>query len=150
MNHIMDRTPRIVTIIGLVFEGISVAVMGIVAFLFKFYLNADNESLVNLLTEDGASTADIDFVFEIYGFIGNLLIGLAIVIGIFFIANLVLFTKLIKGKYSEETAKKVYLYQAIYGGVNILFNTFVGILYLISGVMGRQGRRDEIDVREGI
>ena len=150
MNHVMDRTPRIVTIIGLVFEGLSVIMMGFIAFVFKAYLTVNNQFFVDLLTEDGASTADIDFVFKLYEIIGNVLIVLAVVIGLFFILNIVLFTKLIKGRYSEETAKKVYLYQAIYGGVNLLFNTLVGILYLISGVMGRQGRKDEINVREGI
>ena len=35
--HIMDRTPKILTIIGLVIEGFSVVLLGIFAMLFRNY-----------------------------------------------------------------------------------------------------------------
>ena len=46
--------------------------------------------------------------------------------------------------------KKIYLYQAVWGGINILFNQVTGVLYLISGVSGYSGHHEEKDVREGI
>lgn len=65
--------------------------------------------------------------------------------------NLVLFTKLLNGKFDEETASKVFLYQAIYGGVNLLFNQLVGVLYLVSGIQGRQKILNKNKVpREGL
>ena len=73
-----------------------------------------------------------------------------IIITPFVVLNLVLFIKLIKGTLSEESAHKVYLYQAIYGGITLLSNQIVGILYLISGVYGYKGFKEERNIRPGI
>jgi len=55
-----------------------------------------------------------------------------------------------KGKFTESQAKKVYLYQAIWGGVSFLFNQVTGILYLISGIGGYNNQKEEVNIRDGI
>lgn len=146
--HIMDRTPKILTIIGLVFEGFSVVVLGIFALLFRNYqeLPFMDEAMAEMT---GAELNDFIWIMD---FVVNLTFGMFIIIGIFFIINIILFSKLIGGKYTEETAKKVYLYQAIWGGINLLSNQITGILYLISGVSGYNGYKEmtKKDIREGI
>ena len=84
------------------------------------------------------------------GYLVGILTILAVVISVMFFINLFLFSKLIKGKYTEEQAKRVYLYQAIWGGINVLTNSVTGILYLISGIQGYNGEVDRIETREGI
>jgi uncharacterized phage infection (PIP) family protein YhgE len=144
--HEMDRTPKILTIIGLVFEVVGIIGMFIGAY---FMMNLQNFSFMTPeileITQD-----EFDMIIDIYTWIGNLLIGMGIIMGVFLIINLFLFPKLIKSKYTEESAKKVYLYQAIWGGLNLLFNQVVGVLYLISGVTGYNGHVEERDIRDGI
>ena len=144
--HEMERTPKILTIIGLVFEVVGVISMFIGAYIMK---NLQNFSLMSPEILD-ISQDEFDMIIDIYTWISNLLIGMGIIMSIFALVNLVLFSKLIKSKYSSESAKKVYLYQAIWGGLNLLFNQIVGILYLISGVTGYNEHVEEKDIREGI
>ncbi len=144
--HEMDNTKRVLTIIGLVFEGISVVLIGLV---LLFFTNIEN--LPGMDVELAAMTAEEhDFTMWIFNLMINVM-GLSIfILGIILIINLYLFTKLMKGRYSEEQAKKVYLYQAIWGGINLLSNQIVGILYLVSGVGGYNGHKEETDIRSGI
>lgn len=144
--HEMDRTPKIITIIGLVLEG-----LGILGLLLTYYIFNSFGDWSFFTTENlDVTQAELDQILELYAFIGNIMLVVVTVIAVFFIVNLYLFIKLIQGKFTEETAKKVYLYQAIWGGINILSNTVVGILYLISGVSGRNGHREEQNIRQGI
>lgn len=144
--HDMDKTPRIVTIIGLIFEGLNVA-----GSLFTGLLLRNFESLpfYDLAIAD-MSVAEVSEVLDLFAWLSNLMIGLAIVIGVFFLINLVLFSRLMQGRYTEESAKKVYLYQAVWGGVNIALNLITGILYLVSGVTGYGGHKEETNIRNGI
>jgi len=66
------------------------------------------------------------------------------------ILNHILFRKLIKGYLTEKQARNVYLYLAIYGGLYLFSNQILGILYLISGIRGYKGEKEETDIRDGI
>ncbi len=145
MKHKMESTPRILTIIGLAFEGLSVIGIFVTLPLLRKVLDP-----AFLLEMDPTITqADLDFIEIFNGFILTFAIISGIIISIFFIINLILFTKLLRGKFTEETAKKVYLYQFIWGIVCIFINSIVGILYIISGYTGQQGPNTD-QPREGI
>jgi hypothetical protein len=142
----MDKTPRILTIIGLIFEGV-----GVVGSFFGGWLMVNFDSLPGVSPSSmDMSQADFNELIEFMAWLGDIIYGIAIVLGVIFILNLYIFTKLIGSKYEEASAKKVYLYQAIWGGINILFNQITGILYLISGVSGYSGHIEETNIREGI
>lgn len=143
--HTMQKTPKIITIVGLVLEGIgALSTLG-GAYFVSLHRKIENFAEIMEMTQEEYE----EFIF-VFDFLSNFLYVLGGIILIIFIVNLILFSKLIQGKFSEETATKVYLYQAIWGGINIIFNTVTGILYLISGVQGYNGTEDMPEVREGI
>lgn len=144
--HIMDNTKKIITIIGLGFELLSIG-----GFLLVIWFMSNIEKIPGMGEEFDAMTPDdIAAMNEFFGFFINILYVVLAVVTIIVIINIILFSKLIGGKYTEEQAKKVYLYQAIWGGINLLSNQITGILYLISGVGGYNGQREETDIRDGI
>lgn len=143
-RHVMDHTNKIITIIGLVFEAIGVIGLMIVLLLWNRIRD------IYALAEADMTEAEYEMFTELLDFMGNLFIVMGIVLFIFVVINLVLFTKLVRGKLDEKTAKKVYLYQAIWGGINLLSNQITGILYLVSGVRGFNNQREETDIRDGI
>lgn len=145
--HKMEKTPRIITIIGMVVEGISVVVLFGTSILLKNLSNLPG--LRNAQEADMHPAEYIDLV-NFMNTLGIVVLIMAIVYAIMFFINIVLFSGLIKGRYDEEKAKKIYLYQAIWGGFNLLSNQLTGILYLVSGVQGYNGRKDMINVREGL
>lgn len=144
--HKMERTPKIITIIGLAFEGLAGLSSALMVGLFSAFENSPgfSEMFLEMTPEE----------IEAYDFIVELvvitLIVFAILFSVMFVINLILFTKLMKGSFTEKQAKKVYLYQAIWGGLSIMINTVTGILYLVSGVQGYNGQVDRIETREGI
>ena len=145
--HKMENIPKIVTIIGLVMEGVAVIVLTATSILM---LSIDKiYGFRNALEADLPQDEYLEML-KWMDWIGYFILGVAIFIGIFFIINLYLFPRLMSGKYTEEQAKKIYLYQAIWGGFNLLSNQITGILYLVSGVQGYNGNKDMIDVRDGI
>lgn len=145
--HKMEKTPRIITIVGLVFEGIYVIVLHLVTILFF-----DIQKIPGLrnAAEADMSPSDYSDLIDFMEYIGYFILAMAIVYTVFFIANLILFPRLMKERYTEKQAKNIYLYQAIWGGINLMSNQITGILYLISGVQGYNGRKDKVNVREGI
>lgn len=145
--HKMEKTPKIITIIGMILEGISVVVL----FGFSVVVRKiqDLPGLGSAIEADMTYQEYSDFI-DIMNLLGVVLIVMATVYSIFFIVNLVLFTGLMREKYDEAKAKRIYLYQAIWGGINLLSNQITGILYLISGVQGYNGNKDKVNVREGI
>ena len=145
--HKMGNTPKIITIIGLILEGF--AVIGSAATAI-FMLNIDNINGFRSALEADMTPDEYSEMIQWMGWIGYFILGLAVFIGIFFIINLYLFPRLMSGKYTEEQAKKIYLYQAIWGGINLLSNQITGILYLVSGIQGYNGSSDTIEVRDGI
>ncbi len=145
--HKMENTPMIITIIGLVMEGIAVVVL---AGTSIFMLSIKNMVGFRNAIEADLSQEEYLEMIKWMDWIGYFILVMTIVLGVFLILNLYLFPRLMKGKYTEEQAKKIYLYQAIWGGINLVMNQITGVLYLISGVQGYNGRKDIIDVRDGI
>lgn len=148
MLHKMDRTPRNLTIIGLVFDAVSVVSLSGFAWVFN---HLSSFGVYELIRED-VSPSEWTYLLGLFDFLSALLMVLAIITIVLFMISVVLFTRLIKGRYDERKAKKVYLYQAIVGGIYLLFNQVTGIMYLISGVMGYNGHKEmtKKDIREGI
>ena len=144
--HKMDNTPKILTIIGLALEGLGVFGLLVGGFIMRNIgsLPFFDAELMQIPQED------LDLMIDLYEIFGGIMIVIGIITVFIFIINLILFIKLMSGKFTEETAKKVYLYQAIWGGLNLLTNTITGILYLVSGVQGRSGHVEEKNIRAGI
>ncbi len=142
--HKMDNTNKIVTIIGLVLEGFSAF------FLLMFLLVWDQYMRLVSLAESDMSAEEFEILVDLFDVLHIVVIVTGIILSIAFVVNIVLFSKLVRGRLTEQTAKKVYLYQAIWGGVSLLFNQITGILYLVSGVRGFNNQREETDIREGI
>jgi len=142
----MDKTPKILTIIGLIFEG-----LGSIGAFFGGWLLANLENFpgVNATTME-LSQAEFRDLMDLFAWLSKIVYGQAFLVTVFFLFNIYLFTKLMRSKFTEEKAKLAYLYQAIWGGFNILFNQVTGILYLISGVSGYSGHKEEKDIRDGI
>lgn len=145
--HKMERTPMIITIIGLVIEGISVLVLHVITI---FFFNIKKIPGLGSAAEADMSPSEYSDLIEFMGYIGYFIMVMAIIYTLIFVVNIILFPGLMKERYTEEKAKKIYLYQAIWGGINLMSNQITGILYLISGVQGYNGRKDKVDVREGI
>lgn len=144
--HEMDKTPRILTIIGLILEG-----LGVLGSIFAYYLLTNIQDFPGFSAEMmDMSESEYQDMIELFAWLANLIGVVAIVLAVFFVISLVLFSKLLSGKFTEEQAKKVYLYQAIWGGINLISNQILGILYLVSGVGGYNGHREERDIRNGI
>lgn len=144
--HEMDNTPKVLTIIALILEGLGSLI--IIAMLLLLNLSGWIDSLyVDMAADLEMEIANFETLFYTYLYVIQVLMSIYVV---FFIINLVLFIPMIKGKYTNKKARSIYLYQAIWGGFNILSNQIVGILYLVSGVQGRSGHREMTNIREGI
>lgn len=144
--HIMDNTKKIITIIGLGFELLSIGGILLIIWIMENFQNIPGfSSDLDTMTPDEIATLN-----ELMDFFVDILYVVLVVVGFIVLINLYLFSKLIGGKFTEEQAKKVYLYQAIWGGINLLSNQITGILYLVSGVGGYNGQREETDIRDGI
>ncbi len=131
--HKMESTSKITTIIGLVFEGLGVLGAALGAVLTGHFAGMDTSFFMDF----DLSQSEASLLLTMLSIFSIILTILGVLLLVVFLINLVLFTKLIYEKYDEETAKKIYLYQAIWGGINLLFNQILGILYLISGIQGR-------------
>lgn len=144
--HKMDNTKKIITIIGLAFEILSIA-----GIIFSIWFIGNFENIPGMSEELAAMTqSEYDMMMWWFDFILKMLNVMVYIYGVITLVNIYLFSKLIGGKYNESQAKKVYLYQAIWGGINLLSNQITGILYLISGVGGYNGHKEETNVRRGI
>lgn len=146
MNHTMERTPRILTKIGLVLEFLSASGAVLAYFLFEHFWNRD----IFLDLDPTTTPGELDFIELIGPYVKGFLIVMAIIGFIIFIVNYILFSGLYKEKYTPEKARKVYTYQFVWGIIQLFFNTVTGILYLISGNQGRNGQVDKPFTREGI
>jgi len=143
-NHVMEKTPKTLTIIGLVLEGFA-ALSSLVSGILL--VNIDRFPFVEEIY--ATVPAEEEWIFELMtGLIGVMILVLGIVLGIMFIVNFILFTKLMRGDVSKESAKTIYKYQIIWGIISLLMNTLTGILYLISGFQGFEGLKSKPEVRE--
>lgn len=144
--HTMNDTPKILSIIGSVFDFLGVISLAFTAYIFKFIFTEDFFDGLVAPEEMG----EIQEIVELYQVIGNVMIVFAMIIGLVFIINLIVNLKLIRGKLTEQQAKKAYTYQLFIGVVLILLNTIAGIVYIVSGIKGRDNEPDRIDTRAGI
>jgi len=141
----MEKTPKVLTTIGLILEGFAALGSLVSGILF---INAERFPFFDEIY--ATVPTDEQWIFDLMtGIIGIVILVIGIILGIVFVINLILFSKLIKGAYSEEKAKKVYKYQIIWGIISLFMNTLTGILYLISGFQGFEGQKDHMNVREG-
>lgn len=143
----VHQTTKTTTVLGLVFEGFGLLMM----VLGLVFLQLLSTLSVNDLVTEGLSQGDAQLVLLIGAVLRLVLLVLTLIVGAFFMLNLWLFTKLIKQHYDYDTAQKILLYQAIYGGFNMLFNQITGVLYLISGLTGRTNLKvPQERVRDGL
>jgi len=143
----LNDTSRIMTIIGLVVEGI---VLILLLFMGIFFITQQT-FFEDLILAENLPASQESVMIAIINFIGYALVVLSAIVLIVFSINLYLFTKLIQNKYDEATMRKVLIYQSIWGGINLLFNQVSGILYLISGLHGMNVlQKEKESVREGL
>ena len=143
----LHRTTKTTTILGLVFEGFGLVMM----VLGLIFLQLLSELSINDLVNEGFSSNEAQLILLVGAVVRLILLVLTLIISVVFVINLWLFTNLIKQKYDYETAQKILLYQAIYGGVNLLFNQIAGVLYLISALNGRHTLKvPQETIREGL
>ncbi len=143
----LHQTSKITTIIGLIFEGLGLFGIAMAAALFNTF---QSDVFFDLIAEDLAPS-EIQLVTQMFSIFSVVFVIMGFVLLIFFIVNLILFTKLLQGKYTTETAQNVLLYQAIYGGISLFSNQIVGILYLVSGIQGRAAiQKEKQPIREGL
>jgi len=133
--HRPDNVSKIATIVGLVLEGLSL-VMSFLGVLFISWLRrADMEFFYNL---------DPDFPEEFFEFLSPVLsiafivsVVMTVLLTIIFVVNVILFSKLLRNRFQTSHSKRVYIYQIIWGAINLLMNQLVGLAYLISGINGQ-------------
>ncbi len=75
----------------------------------------------------------VDTIARILGFF---LLGMFVIWSIVFIINLVFFSKMIRGHYEYGRVRSLFVWQVIWGAINLLFNQLTAILYLISSISG--------------
>lgn len=140
----MEKTPRILTIVGLVLEGFA-AISSLIAGVI--FINADRFAFIDEVY--ATMPADEQWIFDMMsGVIGIVILVIGIILAIMFVVNITLFTKLMRGDFQKESAKKVYTYQIIWGVISLLMNTVTGILYLISGFQGYESLKNTVDKDE--
>ncbi len=126
------RISKVTTVTGLVFEGLGLLAI-VLALVVLIVLMGQGR---DLFLDQELTEGQVDMILLVI----NVLIVILFVIGflvlVFFVVNLYLFTRLLQGRFTPEQAKNVHLYQAIWGGVNILFNQIAGVLYLVSALSG--------------
>lgn len=144
--HKMENTPKTLTLIAMVFEGITVpfAILGF--YIYKTFFNI--EFLESYLPSQ--DLGEIEMVLGFYDFSMYAMLILAGLLFIVFIINMIFLRKLMNGKCSEEEASKLYTYQLIIGIVEIFVNTISGVCHIVSAVQGKNRTPDKVEIREGI
>ncbi|QVK20528.1 hypothetical protein KHQ82_09425 [Mycoplasmatota bacterium] len=127
-NYIVSSTTRICTIIGLIINAASV--MGMI-FIIYWY-----QKFFDLLVEELNSLprVSISQFIEYSDSIKVIIIVLTILNTLFLVINLILFSKLINKKVTLKAAKRITVYQIVYGVITLTGSTISAILYLISGI----------------
>jgi len=111
----MDNTKKIITIIGLGFEVLSIG-----GFLFAIWFLNNIESIPGMSAElNSMSPGDLEAMMELFGFLVDILYIVLAVAGVIIIINIFLFSRLIAGKYTEEQDKTDKSYQAKWGGIKL-------------------------------
>ncbi len=143
----VNDTSRIMTIIGLVVEGIVLVIL-----LFTGMLFISQEGFFeSIIQAENLPRSQEALLLAIINILGYVLVVLGVIVFIVFMINLFLFIKLVQNRYDEKTLRKVLIYQSVWGGINLLFNQVSGILYLISGLHGMNTLQKEKEtIRDGL
>ncbi len=133
-RHVIENESKVPTLAGLLIEGFSNIIALFVAIVVFLIIQT---GVIEDLTESWQGMQEpllIRLIVRVYqtGMFFVLIVTWAI-----FIINLWLFTSLIRGRYSNIQASKVYTYQLIYGLIILLINPLLGILYCFSGYKGK-------------
>jgi len=134
--HQAEETSRLSTIMGLVFEGIGM----FLTLSFAAGINVANAIDEQMFLDEGYTQSEAETFMAIVDVLGIVLLVLGGILLVVFLINLVIFKKLLNGRFDRETANNVYLYQIIWGAINLFFNQIAGILYLISGIKGKSSK----------
>jgi len=138
----LNTTSKTLTIIGLCLEIITVILLLILA----FFLLSMPEVLKDAIRAEGLPDSQEALVFLILDIAGLAVMIWGFVLFVVFWVNLYLFSRLMLGKFTHAKAKSVLIYQAVWGGINIVTNQIVGIVYLVSAIMGLN--KKEFESRE--
>lgn len=143
----IPSSSRVLTVIGLVFQALTFIFATII-----FIIIARLPNFFRMVIEEALQSADeVNMFYQALPFIRGVIVTVLIFQLAFLIANLVLFIPLLQGKKSDAKASTIFLYQAIYGGVSLFGNQLVGIVFLISGIIGRNKMETLSEpVRDGI
>ncbi|MFW6299193.1 MAG: hypothetical protein ACOC14_05875 [Bacillota bacterium] len=131
--HKPEEASRIGTVIGLVFDGIGMFSMLAVSAA----VNVAEIFTTDLFMDEGLTQSEAELMIDIMDVLGGVFFVIGGVFLFVFMVNLVLFTKLLNGRFDNETASKTYLYQIVWGAINLIFNQIAGVAHLISGIKGR-------------
>lgn len=138
---------RILTILGLVFQGI-----GVVLTSALFLIIARLPGFFMMVLEEAFVTADeLNAFFAVLPIIRVIVVVVIVIQLAFFIVNMILFIPVLQEKKTTEQASTIFLYQAIYGGITLFSNQLVGVIHLISGIIGRNEMEQASEpIRDGI
>jgi len=142
--HQAEETSRISTIIGLVFEGLGM----FLTLSFAAGINVANAIDEQMFLDEGFTASEAEMLMNIVDVLGIVLLVLGGILLVVFLVNLVLFKKLLNGRFDPETAGNIYLYQIIWGAINLFFNQIAGILYLISGIKGKTTQKKHLNDKQ--
>ncbi|MFH5882328.1 hypothetical protein [Liberiplasma polymorphum] len=136
--HTMKHDSKLLTTIGLIFEGLLVLLSIVITLVLlilptQFFYEA-------FLTDFPAYNHDALIILTIWRAIFAVITIVGIIL---FIVNFILFTKLMKNEVRFETASVIYTYQLIIGIIYLFGNTLVGILYLVSSLFGKRTLNEE-------
>ncbi|TVP94915.1 MAG: hypothetical protein EA374_05385 [Acholeplasmatales bacterium] len=143
--HKMENTPKTLTIMGMIVEGMAFLVFVGLTVLTRFLSSIPKEDLIN----QGFSESDAVLFLNVAAVFYTIFIIIGSVLLVMFIVNLVLFTKLMKGHFTEKQAKQLFVYQAVWGGISLLFNTITGVLYLVSAIQAHTTQKNHRNRRKG-
>jgi len=142
----MQNTPKILTFIGIFFDFFGTLMLALSAYIFRVVFT--EEFFADIVPPE--DIGEIQEIVDIYQVVGNVMIVFSMIMVVIFVINLIVNLKLIRGKLTEEQAKTAYTYQLFIGIVLLLLNTISGIVYIVSGIKGRDNEPDKIDTRVGI
>ncbi len=127
-KYFVSSTTSICTKIALILDSVSTLTMVV----FLCFL----EPIVSALETTFNKYDGNDFIVnsDYYDLIQVFLIVVTTLSVVFLIFNIYFFMKLINKKVSVETAKKISVYQVVFGAISLGANTISAILYLISGM----------------
>ncbi|MFP4286104.1 MAG: hypothetical protein ACLFRI_00270 [Candidatus Izemoplasmataceae bacterium] len=126
----ISEPSKTLTFIGLIWEGLAMMFFAFGAVILRQMSLIPKEDLI----AEGMLELEADMFLNVTSVLNIVFVIVGMILFVVFLVNVVLFTKLIKGSLTPAQAKNLFVYQAIWGGVSLIFNTITGILYLMSAI----------------